>query len=87
MLKDSVRGGHGHESCEQLIVMISGSCTMYFDPEDLDNHTYHGDPHYAWHIPAGCYVKLTNFSEGAVVLVLASEHFSEEDYIDGSEIQ
>ena len=75
------RGGHAHKNLHQFIVAANGS--FYVNLTDgrekfsfFLNHPYKGVL-----IPPGYWRTLDDFSSGAVCLVLASELFSEEDYI------
>ena len=75
------RGAHAHKHCHQFIVAASGSFEVeLFDGKNkkvvLLNRTYQ-----AIHIPPTIWAQQTNFSSGAVCLVLASDFFDEQDYI------
>lgn len=78
--KDS-RGFHSHRKLEQLLLCVNGSVKIRvktpFDEEvvtlnDPTNGLYIG--HMIWR-------EMFDFSRGAVLLVLASEHYTESDYI------
>lgn len=80
------RGFHAHRNLEQILICIHGSCDVL-----LDNGTekkvislekpYEGlfVPNYMWH-------EMYNFSSDAVLMVLASEYYKEEDYIRDYEV-
>jgi hypothetical protein len=75
------RGGHAHKRLKQLVVALSGSFTVTLDngrerETVLLNHPWQG-----LLIETDIWRTLDDFSSGAVCLVLASEHFEEEDYI------
>ncbi len=75
------RGGHAHKECLEFIIAVSGSFTVTLDDGKtkrsyLLNHPYHG-----LLVDTGTWRTLDDFSSGAVCLVLASEHYDEEDYI------
>jgi len=75
------RGGHAHKSLKQLIVALSGSFSVTLD-NGVEKTTYLlNHPYQALFIETGTWRTLDDFSSGAVCLVLASEHFSEDDYI------
>ncbi len=59
------RGGHSHKKLQQVIVAISGV-----------NRPYQG-----LLVAPGVWSKQHNFSSGSVCLVLASDHYCEEDYV------
>ncbi len=76
-----VRGRHAHKSLEQILVCIHGSCKITMDngrekkivPLERPYEGLYVGPH-MWH-------EMSEFSEGAVLLVLASELYDESDYI------
>lgn len=75
------RGGHAHKRLRQFVIAVSGSFVVNLDngrekKSYLLNHPYQG-----LLIDTGVWRTLDDFSSGAVCLVLASELFSEDDYI------
>ncbi|MFE5889271.1 sugar 3,4-ketoisomerase [Streptomyces sp. NPDC056468] len=77
---DSIRGDHAHRNLEQLVIAVSGSFDVTVD-DTADTAVYRLDsPHQGLYIGPMVWNGLTNFSEGAVALVLASEHYDEADY-------
>ena len=75
------RGGHAHKRLQQLVVALSGSFHVTLDNGSerktiLLNHPWQG-----LLIETNTWRTLDDFSSGAVCLVLASEHFEEDDYI------
>ena len=75
------RGGHAHKRLRQLVVALSGSFTVTLDNgyerrTVLLNHPWQG-----LIIETNTWRTLDDFSSGAVCLVLASDHFEEDDYI------
>ncbi|MGW1608645.1 sugar 3,4-ketoisomerase [Streptomyces sp. NPDC002285] len=78
--RDSIRGDHAHRNLEQLVIAVSGSFDVTVD-DTADTAVYRLDsPHQGLYIGPMVWNGLTNFSEGAVALVLASEHYDEADY-------
>lgn len=79
--QDVIRGGHAHKELEQLIFAVSGTIT--FKTEDLEGNkeTFVLDyPTKGLYIPNLIWRDI-QFTHNAVLLCLASDHFSEEDYI------
>lgn len=75
------RGGHAHKSCIEFIIAVSGSFTVTLD-NGKERRAYHlNHPYQGLLVDTGVWRTLDDFSSGAVCLVLASEHFDEEDYI------
>lgn len=79
--KDVVRGHHAHKNLEQVIICTSGSCDFILD-DGTHRQTYHlSSPTQGLYIKNNVWREFTNFSPDCVVMVLASEHYNEEDYI------
>lgn len=75
------RGGHGHKNLQQFIMALSGSFDVFID-DGVNKKVVHLDrPYIGLHIVAGIWRELINFSSGAICLVLASEKYTEEDYL------
>lgn len=75
------RGGHAHKSLEQLIIAASGSFDLTLE-DGTTRQTFNlSKPYYGFYMPSGLWRELHNFSSGAICLVLASELYSEKDYI------
>ena len=75
------RGGHAHKCLKQFVIALSGSFHVTLDNGKeretiLLNHPWQG-----LLIDTKIWRTLDDFSSGAVCLVLASEHYDEDDYI------
>ena len=78
---DIVRGKHAHRKLEQVIICTSGSCDFILD-NGRERVTVHLDsPAQGLHIKHNIWREFTHFSPDCVVMVLASEHYDESDYI------
>ena len=75
------RGGHAHYELEQLIVAASGSFDVTLDDGENKRTISLNRPYIGLHVKPGLWRDLSNFSSGAVLLVLASEVYVESDYI------
>ena len=76
-----IRGRHAHKTLEQVIVCTSGSCDFILD-NGTKRETYRLDsPTKGLYIKGRIWREFTNFSSDCVVLVLASEHYDEAEYI------
>jgi hypothetical protein len=75
------RGGHSHKSLHQLLIAISGSFDVILDDGTNRTKITLNKPDKGLLIKSNTWRELENFSSGAVCLVVASEAFSEEDYI------
>jgi hypothetical protein len=77
----SDRGGHAHKELNQLVVAISGSFDIeLFDGMNVIKYTLN-QPDQGLLIVPGIWRNLNNFSGGGICLVLASEKYSEQDYV------
>lgn len=75
------RGFHSHVNLEQVLVCVSGHVkilvkTPWEEEEILLDH-----PQKGLYIGPMVWREMFDFSEDAVLLVLASDHYKEEDYI------
>jgi hypothetical protein len=75
------RGGHGHKELEQLIVAVSGSFDVTIDDGVSKKTVNLNRPYFGLHLKPGIWRDLSNFSSGAICLVLASHLYDESDYI------
>lgn len=79
------RGGHAHKECEEFLIALSGSFEVVLDNGTEKSRVLLNNPAKGLLIPVNMWRELENFSSGAVCLVLASQTYSEEDYIRGYE--
>ncbi|SDW70274.1 sugar 3,4-ketoisomerase [Flavobacterium degerlachei] len=77
----SERGGHGHYELQQYIIAASGSFTFILDDGNNTKEVFLNDPSKALHILPGIWREIKNFSSGSICLVMASQIYSEKDYI------
>lgn len=75
------RGGHAHKNLYQLIVAASGSFTVTLDDGNIKRSFLLNRPYQALMVVPGIWRTLDDFSSGSVCLVLASECYTEDDYI------
>lgn len=75
------RGAHAHKALSQLIVAASGSFCVTLDDGKAKQTFFLNRPYQGLYVKPGIWRDLTDFSSGAVCMVLASEKYREEDYI------
>lgn len=75
------RGAHAHKELQQLIVAASGSFTITLDDGKEKKSFTLNRSYYGLLIVPGIWRDLDDFSSGAVLLCLASEHYDAADYI------
>lgn len=77
----SDRGSHAHKNLHQFVVAMSGSFDIELD-DGMNKKRFHlNRSYYGLYICPMMWRFMDNFSSGAVCMVLASEPYSEEDYI------
>ena len=77
----SVRGGHAHKQLHQLMISLSGSFDVILKDGTNRKLIHLNRSHFGLYICPMIWRSLSNFSSGAVCLVLASSHYDESDYI------
>lgn len=75
------RGGHAHKNLYQFIVAANGSFHVNLTDGIQKFSFFLNHPYRGVLVPPGYWRTLDDFSSGAVCLVLASELFTEDDYI------
>lgn len=80
-VRDAIRGRHAHRNLKQVIICLAGSCDFTLD-DGHERVTYHLDcPSTGLYVENFVWREFTNFSQGCIVMVLASEHYDTTDYI------
>ena len=76
------RGYHAHKNLQQVAICVSGSCKFLLDDgkERVENIIL-DSPNKGLFIDKMIWREMYDFSEDCVLLVLASEHYNESDYI------
>lgn len=75
------RGCHAHRCLEQILICIHGSCTVRLDNGREKKSVPLERPYEGLYISGNMWREMHDFSEDAVLLVLASELYDETDYI------
>jgi hypothetical protein len=75
------RGGHAHYELQQYVIAASGSFNFILDDGVSKRTVFLNDPSKALHIRPGIWREINGFSSGSVCLVLASNTYTEADYI------
>ncbi len=75
------RGGHAHKELQQLLIAAGGSFEVTLDDGKSIRTISLNRPYFGLHIVPGIWRELSNFSSGAICLVLASHKYNENDYI------
>lgn len=75
------RGFHAHKSLKQILICIHGSCKILLDNGTEQKTVSLEKPYEGLYVANDIWREVYDFSEDAVLLVLASELYREEDYI------
>ncbi len=75
------RGAHAHKECHQFLIAASGAYEVLLDDGINKRTVLLNRPFYGLHVPPGIWASEQAFSSGSICLVLASQGYSEEDYI------
>lgn len=75
------RGFHAHKSLEQILICIHGSCKILLDNGHEKKIVLLEKPYEGLYISNNMWREMYDFSRDAVLLVLASELYDEDDYI------
>jgi dTDP-4-dehydrorhamnose 3,5-epimerase-like enzyme len=78
---DVARGFHAHKQLQQVAICVSGKCRMILDDGTKREELWLDSPDKGLLIGDLVWREMHDFSEGCVLLVLASEHYDESDYI------
>lgn len=79
------RGQHAHKTCLQFFICVGGECSVEVD-NGFESHRIRLDsPIFGIFIPPMVWSSQFDFTEEASLLVLASEFYSEDDYIRNHE--
>ena len=75
------RGFHAHKKLQQILVCIHGSVDITLDNGKERKIVSLEKPYEGLYVSNSMWREMANFSSGAVLLVLASELYDENDYI------
>jgi len=78
---ESVRGCHRHHKTIQAAICIKGECKVYNNDGEKEEVFYLDKPYKCVILEPKDWHKMYDFSEDAILMVLASEKFDEQDYI------
>ena len=80
--KESVaRGFHAHKNLQQVAICVKGSCRFLMDDGHNKAEVVLDKPNLGILIDVMQWHEMHDFSEGCVLLVLASDYYDEADYI------
>jgi dTDP-4-dehydrorhamnose 3,5-epimerase-like enzyme len=77
----SVRGGHRHKTTIQAAICLKGSCRIYNNDGQDENYFVLDQPSKCLILQTSDWHTMDQFSPDAILMVLASEYFDQQDYI------
>ena len=75
------RGFHAHKNLKQILVCVKGSCKLHLDNGFETEEVLLDKPYEGVYLDNNIWREMYDFSQDAVLLVLASEYYDEADYI------
>jgi uncharacterized RmlC-like cupin family protein len=75
------RGAHAHKECHQLLFAVSGSFDVVVQDGLNHRRITLNRPNIGLYVPPKIWAAETNFSSGAICLVITSHDYNENDYI------
>ncbi len=75
------RGFHAHKKLQQILICIHGRCKIHLDDGKETCEVLLDKPYEGLYVSNDMWREMYDFSEDAVLMVLASELYDESDYI------
>lgn len=75
------RGYHAHKALQQILIAIHGSCKIHLDDGYDTAEVVLDKPYEGLYLSNNVWREMYDFSDDAVLMVLASEYYDENDYI------
>ncbi len=75
------RGAHAHRELSQLIIAASGSFSVTLDDGNVKRTFTLNRPYQGLYVVPGIWCELSDFSSGAICMVMASHKYDEAEYI------
>ncbi len=79
--RDVPRGFHAHKELKQLLICVTGSCKVKVDTGKSSEIFDLNTPEKALYIGTNLWREMFDFSQGCVLMVLASEYYNPDEYI------
>ncbi len=78
---DVTRGLHAHLALKQVLLCVTGSCKVLLDDGVVRESVFLDSPTKGLLVNSLVWREMSQFSSDCVLLVIASEHYDETDYI------
>lgn len=80
------RGFHAHRSLKQILICVHGKCKIKLDNGKENEIVELDKPYEGLLISSNIWREMYDFTQDAVLMVLASEEYNEDDYIRDYEV-
>jgi dTDP-4-dehydrorhamnose 3,5-epimerase-like enzyme len=77
----ATRGFHAHKKLEQVLFCVNGAFKLMVDDGFNKQYFYLADPNHGIYIGPDVWHTMFEFSNNCIILVLASDYYTEIDYI------
>jgi dTDP-4-dehydrorhamnose 3,5-epimerase-like enzyme len=81
VIRNAVRGRHAHRELQQVIFCLKGSITIILDNGKTKEAITLNKPNHGLFLDTYMWHEMVAFKEGTILLVVASDRYSEPDYI------
>lgn len=78
---DHPRGFHAHKQLKQIAICLSGSCRLILDDGSSKEEVLLNSASIGLNLPEMIWHEMHDFSEDCILMILASDYYSEEDYL------
>lgn len=78
---NTTRGKHSHTNLQQVAICVSGSCKFLLDDGHKKEIIVLNSPNVGLYIGKNIWREMYDFSSNCVLMVLANEYYSENEYI------
>ncbi|MCE8040561.1 FdtA/QdtA family cupin domain-containing protein [Halomonas daqingensis] len=78
---DVSRGFHAHKNLKQIVTCVAGNCRMVLDNGKSRQSVKINDPTKGLLIESMVWREMHDFSNDCILIILASDHYDESDYI------
>ena len=75
------RGEHAHKNLNQIFFAVAGKLNLTVTNGNVTESVELNPQEKAYFLPAGYWRELSNFTDNAICVVLASDYYDEDDYI------
>ena len=75
------RGMHAHQNLEQIVIAMDGACQFVLDDGRARKSVWLNRPDVGLYIGKNMWREMRHFSYGCKLMILASDHYDENEYI------